>query len=109
MSEIHSFRGNQQWHRNRKHHPGSHHETHTSFLSFQQGPTEASLGGVGTFTLVPRQLRAGTKVARREGESDLMCQVSICGQGVILGEPPCPHVDNEEVEQADSEGTGIGQ
>lgn len=30
-----------------------------------------------------------------------MCQVSICGQGAILGETPCPHVD--------SKGTGIGQ
>lgn len=99
MSEIHSFRRNQQRHRNRKH----HHAAHTSLLSFQQGPTEASLAGVGTFTLVPRQLRAGAKVVRREGESDLVCQVSICGQG------PCPHVDNAEVEEADSEGTGIGQ
>jgi hypothetical protein len=98
MSEIHSFRGDQQQHRNRKHHPGSHLAAHINFLSVQQGPTEASLAGVGTFTLGPRQLRAGAEVVRREGESDLVCQVSICGQGVILGEPPCPQVDSGEVE-----------
>lgn len=90
--------------------PGSHLAAHACFLSFQQGPTEASLAGVGTFTLVPQQLRAGAEVVRREGPSDLVCRVSICGQGAILGEPPpCPRVDNGEVNQADLEGSGLGQ
>lgn len=46
---------------------------------------------------------------RKEGESDLLCQVSVSGQSAILGEPPCPCVDNGEVDQAGAEDSGISQ
>lgn len=53
------------------------------------------------FCLCPSAAQSRSWGSEGDGESDLVCQVSICGQGAILGETLCPHVD--------SKGTGIGQ